>query len=193
MTGSDLGVSAGSQPAGGPGAGAPAERSANPPRQGKWSRLRAEWDKRLDPGQQSVVLSWAAFTTTFVGLRALTHWIRDGHGPSGCGMSFGGQHFHHYNIGIAMLGVVGAVGGARSRQAPASPGYRRCLRIGHGADRRRTRVVARPQGRVMGKPGPRECRRGGDRHRRRRSDRRGSPVLGSRDAGVDIPVTAASR
>lgn len=79
-------------------------------RPGRWSRLRAEWDKRLDPPQQSVVLSWAAFTTTFVGLRALTHWIRAGHGPSGGGMSVGGQHFHHYNIGIVLLGAVGAVG-----------------------------------------------------------------------------------
>lgn len=76
----------------------------------RWTRLRTEWHERLEPGQQSVVLSWAAFTTTFVGLRALTHWIRDGHGPSGGGMSVGGQHFHHYNIGIAVLGVVGAVG-----------------------------------------------------------------------------------
>jgi pterin-4a-carbinolamine dehydratase len=84
-----------------------AEESAKP---GRWSRLRAEWDKRLDPSQQSVVVSWAAFTTTFVGVRALTHWLRDGHGPSGGGMSVGGQHFHHYNIGIALLAAVGGVG-----------------------------------------------------------------------------------
>jgi|SRR5690349_616086 len=99
---------------------APVEDSAPP---GRWSRLRAEWTRRLDPGQQAVVLSWAAFTTTFVALRALTHWIRDGHGPSGGGLSVGGQHFHHYNIGIALLGVVGAVGlrGAdKHRRHPAT-------------------------------------------------------------------------
>jgi hypothetical protein len=77
---------------------------------GKWSRLRNEWGKRLTPTQQSAVIVWASFTATFVGLRSLTHWIRGGHGPSGGGMSFGGRHFHHYNIGIALLAVVGAVG-----------------------------------------------------------------------------------
>jgi hypothetical protein len=82
------------------------------------SRLRAEWHQHLDSSQQAILLSWTAFTTTFVGLRALTHWIRDGHGPSGGGMSVGGQHFHHYNIGIALLTAVGAVGlrGAEKHQ-----------------------------------------------------------------------------
>src|SRR5579859_538455 len=87
-----------------------ADQATHSARAGRWSRLRVEWNHRLDPGQQSVVLSWAAFAATFVGLRALTHWIRGGHGPSGGGVSIGGQHFHHYNIGIAVLAVVGAVG-----------------------------------------------------------------------------------
>ena len=91
-------------------AGPPAEASATTPTPGRLSRLRGQWQRRLDPGQQSVVLSWTAFTVTFLGLRALTHWIRDGHGPSGGGMSVGGQHFHHYNIGIAVLGLVGGIG-----------------------------------------------------------------------------------
>jgi len=76
----------------------------------RWSRLRTEWGTRLTPGQQSALTAWIAFTTTFIGLRSLTHWIRDGHGPSGGGVSVGGQHFHHYNIGIALLAAVGAVG-----------------------------------------------------------------------------------
>ena len=46
----------------------------------------------------------------FAGLRILTHWIRGGHGPSGGGISLGGRHFHHYNIGIALLAAVGMVG-----------------------------------------------------------------------------------
>jgi hypothetical protein len=46
---------------------------------------------------------------TFAFVRALTHWIRDGHGPSGGGMSVGGRHFHHYNLGIALLAGIGAV------------------------------------------------------------------------------------
>jgi hypothetical protein len=110
MTGLDAAVNAGPTSVSGAAAGPPAEESANSPTPGQGSRLRAQWQQRLDPGQQSVVLSWAAFTTTFVGLRALTHWIRKGHGPSGGGMSVGGQHFHHYNIGIAALGVVGGIG-----------------------------------------------------------------------------------
>jgi hypothetical protein len=87
------------------------------------TRLRAEWQQHLDSSQQAMVLSWTAFTTTFVGLRALTHWIRNGHGPSGGGVSVGGQHFHHYNIGIALLAAVGAVGlrGAeKQRRHPAT-------------------------------------------------------------------------
>ena len=55
------------------------------------------------------MVSWAAFTTVFGGVRALTHWIRAGHGPAGGGMSVGGHHFHHYNVGIALLAGVGAV------------------------------------------------------------------------------------
>ena len=56
------------------------------------------------------MLAWVSFTVTFVGVRALTHWIRAGHGPSGGGVSVGGKHFHHYNIGIALLATVAAVG-----------------------------------------------------------------------------------
>ena len=47
----------------------------------RWARLREEWGTRLQPGEQATVLAWAAFTSTFVGLRVLTHWIRAGHGP----------------------------------------------------------------------------------------------------------------
>ena len=110
MTGPDS-VSADLKPDASRSAGrSPADEVTHSATAGRWSRLRVQWNQRLDPGQQSVVLSWTAFTATFVGLRALTHWIRAGHGPSGGGVSVGGQHFHHYNIGIAGLGVVGAIG-----------------------------------------------------------------------------------
>src|ERR1700759_885512 len=75
----------------------------------RWSRLKNEWGQRLEPGQQAVVLAWSSFTATFVGVRALTHWIRGGHGPSGGGLSVGGRHFHHYNIGIGLLAAIGAI------------------------------------------------------------------------------------
>ena len=74
------------------------------------SRLRHQWHQRLDPTEQSALLSWATFTTMFVALRVLTHWIRAGHGPKGGGISLGGRHFHHYNIGIALLTALGAIG-----------------------------------------------------------------------------------
>jgi hypothetical protein len=84
--------------------------SLDQPNKRWWARVRDEWRVRLEPGEQTTVLAWGAFTVTFVGLRTLTHWIRAGHGPSGGGMSVGGNHFHHYNIGIALLSTVAAVG-----------------------------------------------------------------------------------
>jgi hypothetical protein len=80
------------------------------PRPARWSQLRQEWLQRLESDERSAVLAWAAFTVTFGGLRALTHWIHAGHGPEGGGIKLGGRHFHHYNIGIALLATVGAVG-----------------------------------------------------------------------------------
>ncbi|WP_207546592.1 hypothetical protein [Mycobacterium mantenii] len=91
----------------------PADAAAAPggtPPQTRWARLRHQWDERLQPGEQATVLAWASFTLTFAGLRGLTHWIRAGHGPSGGGISMGGRHFHHYNIGIGMLATVAGVG-----------------------------------------------------------------------------------
>ena len=92
-----------------------------PPVASRWSRLKHEWSHRLQPGEQSVVIAWASFTATFAGVRALTHWIHDGHGPAGGGMSVGGHHFHHYNIGIAGLAAIGGValrGRERHRRHP---------------------------------------------------------------------------
>ena len=77
---------------------------------GRWVRLRREFAQNLDPGQHSAVLSWASFTAMFTVLRLLTNWVHRGHGPQGGGVSVGGRHFHHYNIGIALLSAVGAVG-----------------------------------------------------------------------------------
>jgi hypothetical protein len=76
----------------------------------RWARLRHQWDERLQPGEQATVLAWSSFTLMFAGLRGLTHWIRSGHGPAGGGVTLGGKHFHHYNIGIAVLATVAAVG-----------------------------------------------------------------------------------
>ncbi|TWE11694.1 hypothetical protein [Rudaeicoccus suwonensis] len=71
-------------------------------------RLRAAWKHDLGHDERAAILAWASFTLTFTGTRALTHWIKDGHGPKSGGMSLGGKHFHHYNLGIAMLSALGA-------------------------------------------------------------------------------------
>lgn len=85
------------------------------------TRVRRAWMQSLNPGAQSAMLSWTAFTTTFATARAITHWIRSGHGPSGGGMSLGGYHFHHYNLGIGLLTGVGGLavrGAERHRRHP---------------------------------------------------------------------------
>ncbi|BBZ44540.1 hypothetical protein [Mycobacterium parmense] len=87
------------------------------------ARLRRQWHERLQPGERAAVLAWASFTVTFGGLRVLTHWLRAGHGPSGGGISVGGRHFHHYNIGIGMLATVAGVGlrgSDKQRQHPVA-------------------------------------------------------------------------
>ncbi len=71
--------------------------------------LRMAWTHDLGPGQRSAMVAWASFATTFGVVRALTHWLRAGHGPRGGGVSVGGRHFHHYNLGIALLTGIGAI------------------------------------------------------------------------------------
>jgi hypothetical protein len=86
-------------------------------------RVRHQFYAKLGPGQRSVVLAWSSFVVTFAVTRTLTHWIRDGHGPKSGGMSLGGKHFHHYNIGIALLTAIGAVairGEDRHRHHPVT-------------------------------------------------------------------------
>lgn len=71
-------------------------------------RLAGHWEHELTPGRRQAVVAWASFATTFGGVRALTHWLKDGHGPSSGGMTLGGNHFHHYNLGIIGLAGLGA-------------------------------------------------------------------------------------
>lgn len=83
--------------------------------------VRRAYHEELGPGQQSALLSWLAFATTFAGLRTLTYSIRAGKGPFG-NISVGGEHLHHYLWGIGLLSGVGAVavrGEERHRRHPA--------------------------------------------------------------------------
>lgn len=76
---------------------------------GLTTRLRRVYRARLDRTQRSVLVSWAAFTTTFGVTRAITYTLhREGAGGSG-GIVIRGRHIHHYNFGIALLMAVGAV------------------------------------------------------------------------------------
>jgi len=94
-----------------------------PPAASKGARVRRVWHAQLGPGQRSAVIAWASFATTFGFVRGLTHWIRDGHGPAGGGMSIGGKHFHHYNLGIGALTALGAIairGAEQHRRHPVT-------------------------------------------------------------------------
>ena len=86
-------------------------------------RLRTVARNRIGPTEQSLIVAWCGFGVTFGVTRALTHWIRAGHGPSDGGMSAGGRHLHHYNIGILLLAAVGGValrGEERHRRHPVT-------------------------------------------------------------------------
>jgi hypothetical protein len=72
------------------------------------SEIRDAFGTELDARQQSALISWMAFTTTFGGVRGITHAIKAGKGPFK-NLSVGGEHLHHYMWGIGMLAGVGAV------------------------------------------------------------------------------------
>jgi hypothetical protein len=91
-------------------------------RQSLFADVRDAFGSELDTGQQSVLISWLAFTGTFGGVRGITHAIRAGKGPFK-NLSVGGEHLHHYMWGIGMLAGVGAIavrGDEKLRRHPAT-------------------------------------------------------------------------
>jgi hypothetical protein len=72
------------------------------------TEVRDAYRSELDASQQSALISWLAFTTTFSAVRGITHAIKAGKGPFG-NLSVGGEHLHHYMWGIGMVSGVGAV------------------------------------------------------------------------------------
>ncbi len=72
-------------------------------------RLATRWLRELSPQRRQAVLAWGAFAVTFGCVRALTHTIRHGHGPSRGGLTLDGEHLHHYNLGILGLAGIGAL------------------------------------------------------------------------------------
>ena len=83
-------------------------------------RVCRTYREEVDDAQQALLVAWSAFGTTFGLTRALTLWLRGGHGPAGGGIVIRGRHIHHYNLGIALLALVGAavLGLERHRRHP---------------------------------------------------------------------------
>jgi hypothetical protein len=82
---------------------------------------RTAFREEMDDSQRSALLSWLAFTATFVAVRGITYSIRAGRGPFR-NLSVGAEHLHHYMWGIGLISGVGAVavrGSDRQRRHPA--------------------------------------------------------------------------
>jgi hypothetical protein len=78
--------------------------------------------EELHPTQQSALISWVSFTTTFAAVRVITHRIRAGEGRLK-NVNVGGVHLHHYLWGILMVSLVGATtirGSDRFRRHPVT-------------------------------------------------------------------------
>jgi hypothetical protein len=90
------------------------------PRVATPAEVRQTFREDLHPSERATLTSWLAFTTTFIGVRALTHSIRAGRGPFR-NLSIGGQHLHHYMWGIGLLAGVGAVAVSGSEELKNHP------------------------------------------------------------------------
>ena len=123
----------------------------------------------VETGKQPELFFLVAFLLTFGFVRTSTHMIRAQVSWWPGNVEVGGTHVHHLVFGIIIILVVGY---DRDRD-PAPDPWREILAvlfgIGAGADARRVRALAQPQGRLLGEGGPALDRRG---------DRRG-------DAGGD--------
>lgn len=88
-------------------------------------RLRAAYSDHVGDDERPLLIAWAAFAATFGVTRAITYWLHLGHGPKSGGMTAGGRHLHHYNIGILLLGAVGgaALRGRSRRNSLTATAY----------------------------------------------------------------------
>lgn len=117
---------AGDPPDGGDGGTGPVEQPASAA--SLPARLRAVWAQHVGTSERALLLSWAAFASTFGTARGVTHWLRrrdSGSGGSG-GIVIGGKHLHYYNLGILLLTSVGvlpctALSTAGPTRRPRSP------------------------------------------------------------------------
>jgi hypothetical protein len=68
--------------------------------------LKQAYNEDLEPAQKSGLISWLAFTLTFVVARVITHSIKGG-SKEIHNVSVGGLHLHHYLWGILTVSAVG--------------------------------------------------------------------------------------
>ncbi|MFI8186515.1 hypothetical protein ACIF70_39410 [Actinacidiphila glaucinigra] len=83
-------------------------RQSDPPRPLLVDRWRQAAQRNLTPLQRSLLITWISFGVTFGTVRTITHGIRGGWLPWG-NISAGGEHLHHYNLGIATLAGLGLI------------------------------------------------------------------------------------
>jgi hypothetical protein len=84
------------------------------------SDLRAAYLTDLTSHQRSALTGWASFSTTFAGVRLITHAIKDDRGPFH-NVGAGGVHLHHYMWGLLGLAGVGAVAVGGDQASTAHP------------------------------------------------------------------------
>jgi hypothetical protein len=83
--------------------------------------IRQAFHEELHPGQQTALISWLAFTVTFIAVRLITHRIKSKKGGELRNVTVGGIHLHHYLWGIVMVTTVGGIalrGTNRMRRHP---------------------------------------------------------------------------
>ena len=84
------------------------------------AEVKQAYHEELRPQQQTALISWLAFTTTFAIVRTITYSIKKGRGPIR-NLSLDGTHLHHYLWGILTISAVGGValrGSERARRHP---------------------------------------------------------------------------
>ncbi|MFJ3104173.1 hypothetical protein [Streptomyces sp. NPDC086835] len=84
------------------------------------TRWRESAGRNLSPTKRSLLVTWIAFGVTWGTVRTITHGIRGGWLPWG-NISAGGQHLHHYNIGIGTLAGVGIIAVRGDERAVGHP------------------------------------------------------------------------
>jgi hypothetical protein len=63
---------------------------------------------RLSRRQHTALVTWSAFTATFIGVRGITYAIKDNVGPFR-NVTLGGEHIHHYMWGIGLIALAGGI------------------------------------------------------------------------------------